>query len=623
MSISMIVKDKKFWPLFWTQFLGALNDNFLKNALVVLITFKGVQLFGMGSSSIVALASAIFILPFVVLSPLAGQLSDKYEKSMLVRYTKIMELIIMLLACLGFYLELYPLLLVVLFLMGTQSTLFGPVKYSIIPELVEEDELIQGNAYVELGTFLAILIGTIAGGLVVSSSSMLLYLCVGLLGFAGFGWLTSTRLPTVPVADPDLKIEYNPIPTIKNMWTLLKENVAVFNSVFAISWFWFVGAGILSLLPVYCKDYLHVNEEVVTAFLAMFTIGIAVGSVICEKLCFSRVEIGLVPIGSLGLSIFLFDISMVTPQGIANATDINLMTFIALPGAKRLLIDFFLMSVFGGIFIVPLYTLLQERSRPEVRSQIIAGNNIINSFFMITSSVALMGFYASDLSLPHIFLLFGLMNIVVAVYIYTVVPEFVLRFISWILVRLMYRVKTNGLENIPKEGPVVLTCNHVTFVDWLVISGSCPRPTVFIMYYKFFHIPIIQTLMKQAKVIPICSAKEDPEVLKKAFCSIKAALEDGEVVCIFPEGQLTPDGNRTPFREGVCRIIEETPVPVIPMSLSGMWGSIFSKQKGSKWIRPIHQFWRSVHLDIHPPIPPEELTLGSLKATIESSISKP
>jgi len=314
---------------------------------------------------------------------------------------------------------------------------------------------------------------------------------------------------------------------------------------------------------------------------------------------------------------------MVTPQGIANATDINLMTFIALPGAKRLLIDFFLMSVFGGIFIVPLYTLLQERSRPEVRSQIIAGNNIINSFFMITSSVALMGFYASDLSLPHIFLLFGLMNIVVAVYIYTVVPEFVLRFISWILVRLMYRVKTNGLENIPKEGPVVLTCNHVTFVDWLVISGSCPRPTVFIMYYKFFHIPIIQTLMKQAKVIPICSAKEDPEVLKKAFCSIKAALEDGEVVCIFPEGQLTPDGNRTPFREGVCRIIEETPVPVIPMSLSGMWGSIFSKQKGSKWIRPIHQFWRSVHLDIHPPIPPEELTLGSLKATIESSISKP
>ena len=623
MSISMIVRDKKFWPLFWTQFLGALNDNFLKNALVVLITFKGVQLFGMGSSSIVALASAIFILPFVVLSPLAGQLSDKFEKSMLVRYTKIMELVIMVIACLGFYLELYPLLLVVLFLMGTQSTLFGPVKYSIIPELVEEEKLIQGNAYVELGTFLAILIGTIAGGLVVSSSSMLLYLCVGLLGFAGFGWLTSTRLPTVPVANPDLKIEYNPLPTIKNMWTLLKENVAVFNSVFAISWFWFVGAGILSLLPVYCKDYLHVNEEVVTAFLAMFTIGIAVGSIICEKLCFSRVEIGLVPIGSLGLSIFLFDISIVTPQGIEGATNIDLMSFIALPGAKRLLIDFFLMSVFGGIFIVPLYTLLQERSRPEVRSQIIAGNNIINSFFMIAASVALMGFYASELSLPHIFLLFGLMNIIVAIYIYTVVPEFVLRFISWVLVHMMYRVKTEGLEHIPKEGPVVLTCNHVTFVDWLVIAGSCPRPTVFIMYYKFFHIPVIQTLMKQAKVIPICSAKEDPEVLKQAFASIQKALEDGEVVCIFPEGQLTPDGNRTPFREGVCRIIEKTPVPVIPMSLSGMWGSIFSKQKGSKWIRPIHQFWRKVHLHVHPPIPPQDLELDKLKEIIESSITKP
>ena len=268
MSISMIFRNRKFWPLFWTQFLGALNDNFLKNALVVLITFKEISLLGLNTESIVALASAIFILPFVIFSPIAGQIADKYEKSQLVRYTKLFEVAVMLIAAVGFFFNLYEVLLFVLFLMGTQSTLFGPVKYSMIPDLVEEEKLVQGNAYVELGTFLAILIGTIAGGLVVSLESATNILCVGLLGLAFVGYLTSRKLPSVPVAAPELNLSYNPLPTISNLWRLLRENVAIFNSVLAISWFWFIGAGVLSLLPAYCQKYLGAGEHVVTAFLA-------------------------------------------------------------------------------------------------------------------------------------------------------------------------------------------------------------------------------------------------------------------------------------------------------------------------------------------------------------------
>ena len=341
MSLSTIIRDRKFGPLFWTQFLGALNDNFLKNAMVVLIAFKGIQLLGMDSASVVAVASAIFIAPYVIFSPLAGQLADKLEKSQLIRYTKLLEVVIMVIACIGFYFEMYTVLLGVLFLMGTQSTLFGPAKYSIIPDLVEERHLIKGNAAVELGTFIAILIGTISGGLVVTSDLMLIYICFGLLGFSGLGLLTSIKIPIVPRANPSLEIRYNPFPTIRVMWGLLNERLAVFNAAFAVSWFWFIGAGTLVVLPVYCRDFLNVNEEVVTAFIAMFTLGIAVGSVICEKLSFSRVEIGLVPIGSIGLSIFLFDIAMVTPEQTLSSDATDLITFLSLDGAVRLLLDFF------------------------------------------------------------------------------------------------------------------------------------------------------------------------------------------------------------------------------------------------------------------------------------------
>ncbi len=617
MSIKMIVSDKKFWPLFWTQFLGALNDNFLKNSLLVLIAFKGITIAGMQTDKLVAFASGIFILPFFLFSPLAGQLADKYEKSKLVRYTKIWELAIMILASVGFYLEHYELLLFVLFLIGVQSTFFGPVKYSMIPQIVKSDELVESNAYVELGTFLAILLGTIAGGVAVAGSDVALIVTVIVIVVALLGVWTSFKLPPVPIGNPNLQISLNPVPSFREMWVLLREKQGIFNSILAISWFWFFGACVLSVLPIYCKNFLGVNEQVVTAFLAMFTIGIGVGSIICEKLSFKRVEIGLVPLGSLGMTVFLFDLFLVRPNWTIGGDSLSLMQFVSDSQGRRLLFDFFCTSMSGGMFIIPLYALIQERSHPDSRSRVIAANNVVNALFMVVASALTIVFYAMDLTFPQIFLVLCILNAVVAIYIYSVVPEFTLRFLSWVLARVLYRIKISNLASIPKEGAAVLVCNHVSYIDWLIISALIGRPIRFVMYYKFFDIPVLKYLMKQAKVIPIAGAKEDPRILDSAFETVSSELKAGEIVCIFPEGRITRNGEMDVFRSGIEKILSRDPVPVIPMALKGLWGSWFSLESGKAVFKIPRRWMSNISLVVGDPVLADQANVETLSRKVK------
>ncbi|MCB0366394.1 MAG: MFS transporter [Bdellovibrionaceae bacterium] len=617
MSIRLIFRDKKFTPMFWTQFFGAFNDNVMKNALVLLITFKSVSLMGLETNALVAAAGGIFILPFVLFSTHAGQIADKFEKSQLIRYTKIWELMIMVLAGIGFYLDSYGLLLFLLFLMGTQSTFFGPIKYSILPNLVPPERLTEGNAYIQSGTFVSILLGTIAGGLATGLEDATIVIVTTLIIIALLGLVASWKIPPVPMGQPDLEFAWNPFPTMKSFWAIIREKKAVFNSVLGISWFWFFGAGILTVLPVYCKDYLGVNQNVVTAFLAMFTVGIGIGSLLCSKLSFKRVEIGLVPIGSLGMTIFLIDLFLVVPSWTMDPTyPLGIKEFFGYRESWRLLSDFLLMSIFAGFYILPLNTLIQERSHSESRSRVVAANNILNAFFMVVASVVVMAFYMLHFSHPQVFLVFAILNAFAAVYIYSIVPEFTLRFYSWILCHLMYRLKVTGDENIPKEGPAILTSNHVSFVDWLILSAASPRPVRFIMYYKFFEVPLIRHLMKQARVIPIAGAKEDPEILKRAFEQIAAELKDGEIVCIFPEGKVTHDGKISAFRPGLLKMLESNPVPVIPMSLTGMWGSLFSRKDKSLSKKRPRRFWHQIQVDIAPPMNPQGFRLEELEKKI-------
>ncbi|MBL6991684.1 MAG: MFS transporter [Bacteriovoracaceae bacterium] len=614
-----IFTDRKFWPLFWTQFLGAFNDNVFKNALVILITYQSYKLGVLGPKEMVALCGGIFILPFFLFSATAGQIADKFSKSRLIVYVKVWEVFVMIVASVGFMLESVPTLLISLFFMGLQSAFFGPIKYSILPDLLNDREIVTGNAYVGMGTFLSILLGTIVGGIVIGLSSTLGYLpiCAIIITLASIGVWTSTKMPEVKASNPELDFKYNPITPTWRILKLTKKTRSVFLSILGISWFWFMGAALLSLIPPYVKEFLNGDENVVTLFLALFSVGVGMGSMICEKLSFKKLELGLVPIGSIGLSIFLLDLFFAGKIGESTGV-LTVSAILSNLQGIRVVVDLFLFSVFSGFFIVPLYTLVQLRTEPEVRSQTVAGNNIFNALFMVVASVFLIVLINLKVTIPQMFLIFSIINFAVASYIYTVIPEFLFRFGCWMAAHIFYRYQVSGKENIPDEGPAVIVCNHISFVDWLLISSGCHRPIRFVMHYRFLKIPFAGRLLKDAKVIPIAGYKENQKMFHQAFETISNELKAGELVCIFPEGKLTSDGEISEFKKGVEKIVEKDPVNVIPINIHGMWGSFFSRKDNLAMKKPFRRFFSKVKLSIGAAIDPGSAKVDLLYDKVKS-----
>jgi len=612
-----LLKEKRFLPFFATQFFGAFNDNLYKNALVILIAFEGAKMTTLNPDLLVNLCAGLFILPFFLFSASAGQLADKFEKSKLIRAIKLLEIGIMMLATFGFFYMNLWLLIGALFLMGLHSTLFGPVKFAILPQSLKEQELIGGNAVVESGTFIAILLGTIAGGVLIAlPSGGTFWVSCLVLVTACVGYLVSRAIPNAPAADPNLKFNWNPFTETWSNLKLTRKNTTVFNAILGISWFWFYGALFLSQFPGYAKNVTGGGEIVVTTLLAVFSIGIGVGSMLCERLSGRMVEIGLVPFGSIGLSLFAADLWWVSSHMHPEAT-LGLAHFLQNHAHIHVLFDLFFIGVFGGFFIVPLYAVMQSRSEESVRSRIIAGNNIMNSAFMVVAAVMAIGLLSVGITIPELFLITALMNIAVAVYIYGLVPEFMLRFLCWMLVHTVYRLKKQGVQNIPDTGPALLVCNHVSFADALIISASCPRPIRFVMDHQIFNIPLLNKVFRDIKVIPIASAKHDPAILEAAFKSIAEELAAGELVCIFPEGALTKTGDLQTFRDGAVRIVSSTPVPVIPMALHGMWSSVFSRQYKSMWEMLVHlRLFKKVGLAVGEVVAPGEVSVERLLSDV-------
>ncbi len=615
MSQLRLLGERRFWPLFWTQFLGAFNDNLFKNALVILVAYRSMSLLGIGSKHIVVACAGIFILPFFLFSATAGQLADHVAKWRLIRWVKIWEIAVMALAGVGFALDNLALLLAVLFLMGMQSTFFGPAKYAILPELLGEKALVAGNALVAGATFLAILLGTITGGLVVAGGDVWVSrLGLIVVGVAALGYLTSLFVVKTPAADPGLGVKLNPVTPTVQIIRVTKSVKTVFLSVLAISWFWFLGASFLSLLPNFSKDVMFGSETVVTLYLSVFCVGIGIGSMLCDTLSRRRLELGLVPLGSIGMSLFAIDLSIAGGRylGPLDGRLMGIVEYLGQPGAIRVLVDLFGIAVSAGFYTVPLMSFIQLRTRTVERSRVIAGLNIINSLFMVVSSVALIGLFAAGRSIQSIFFILGVLNAAVAVFIYTVIPEFLLRFVAWITANVLYRLRVEGAEHIPDEGPAVLVANHVSFVDWLIAASVSARPVRFVMTHEYAALPLVRFLMRGAKVIEIAPRSVDPELRQRAFDRIARELDDGELVFLFPEGGLTPDGELQPFRPGIERIIERTPVPVVPMAMVGLWGSFFSRWGGRAMTRPFRRVWSRVEVRIGEPVPPDQVTAQTL-----------
>jgi 1-acyl-sn-glycerol-3-phosphate acyltransferase len=609
-----LLRLKRFAPFFATQALGAFNDNAFRNAMIVLVGFHmGLDESAVGFYS--NIAPALFILPFFLFSASAGQLAEKFEKTRIIRFVKLFEIAAMALASVAFYRHSLWLMLTVLFLMGLHSTLFGPIKYAILPQALHPEELVGGNALVETGTSLAILIGMIAGGAAMSGAGPLAA-SILVLAIAVAGYLVCRAIPPAPPAAPDLKFNWNPFTETVRVLGFVTKNRTVFNSVLGISWFWFFGGVFTMQLPNYTKIFLGGTESVSILVLALFSIGVGAGSLLCEKLSGRRVEIGLVPFGSIGLTLFGLDLYFARPEA-ATLHELSALAFVMAPGSWRIVADFILVGVFAGFYIVPLFALVQSRAPKSELSRVIAGNNILNALFIVAAAAFGIGLGAAGLSIPQIFLIAALLNAIVAIYIYTLVPEFFTRFLSWLIVSLLYRIRVEGEGNLPDEGAAVLVSNHVSFMDPLIINACTRRPPRFVMYYKIFNIPVLRFIFRTARAIPIAGRKEDEALMERAFAEVDRTLADGELVAIFPEGGITRDGEIATFRPGIERILAARPVPVVPIALRGLWGSVFSRKDSALGrMRLPRRFRARIEVVIGAPIPPGQVSAPLLEQRV-------
>jgi len=601
--------NKGFRALSSAQFLGAFNDHTFKNAWVIGLTVNQAGLSKVELDQLVALSAGVFVLPFVLFSALAGQLSDKYPKHRLLRATKLLEIFAMLVGAAGLCSGSLLVSLLGLFVMGTQAAAFGPLKYGALPELVGVDKLLPANARVESGTFLAILLGALAGSALGQHTAALtsgVLIVVSVVGYCA-----ARCVPALPAAAPELGIEYGLLRPTWRLLKLVRSDRASWLATLGISWFWLIGSAVLSTLPRLVSLTGVAPGSLLAALLVVFTLGVAAGSLLCERFSRGRLELGLVPLGALGVSVFLADAAFSCLRLTAQPEQM-LWSWLHSVEGLHLSLDLFLLALASSLFTVPLYTLLQLRTPEAARARAISANNVVNAAFMVLGSVVLMSLSALGASVTQVFAYFALLNLCVAAFAYVAEPRSCLRVLCWVLGHLGYRLQIQGREHLPQTGAAVLVANHVSYVDWMLIAAASPRPVRFVMHRKFLELPATGRVFRDAGVIPISGQREDAATLNAAFDAISAALRAGELVCVFPEGQLSRDGELQEFRRGIERIVARDPVPVVPMHLAGLWGSCFSHSAK----RPLTRVRARVTLRVAPALRACEVTAERLFAIV-------
>ncbi len=620
-----LLSQKRFAPFFLTQFLGAANDNLLKFAFTVLVTYQ-LQVSWLPAKLAGLVIGALFILPFVLLSATAGQWADKYDKAKVMQAVKGLEIVIMVLATVGFWMQWIPLLLGCVFLMGLHSTLFGPVKFAYLPQHLSERELTGGNGLVEMGTFVAILLGNVGGGLLMSVPGTGVHWVAGVcLAVAVLGWLVARGIPASPSSDPTLKLNWNPATETWRNLKLAYEYPSVFRSLLGISWMWFFGAVFLSQFPAFARDVIGGDERVASLLLVVFSVGIAAGSLLCETLSHRHVEIGLVPIGAVGMTVFAFDLYLAA-AGLppVQGAWLTVSAFVSQPAHWRVMADLALLAFSAGLYSVPMYALIQLRAKASHRARIIAANNILNAIFMIVSSVMAGALLGAGLSIPQVFGVTAVLNVVVVGYVFWLMPEYIIRLVMLVITRGVYRLRVRGDEHIPTDGPAILVCNHVSFVDAIILGVCSPRPIVFLMDHRIFKTPGIGWFFRMVKAIPIAPQKEDPQAYEQAFERARQVLRDGDLLCLFPEGAITRDGQLQTFKAGIMKILASDPVPVVPAALHNLWGSTFSRIEGAAMAKPLRRgLFNRVGLVVGPAMPASEVSPEGLQARVQALLNEP
>ncbi|UTZ40715.1 MFS transporter [Vibrio campbellii] len=614
-SQSSLLRQRKFLPYFVTQFFGAFNDNIFKNVLLLFVAFAGSSAVPISSNLFINLAAGLFILPFFLFSASAGVLADKYEKSWFIRKVKLFEIGIMLLGAIGFITESYGMLLLLLFLMGTQSAFFGPVKYALLPQQLNEKELVPGNALVEAGTFIAILVGTLSAGLIASADNAKYLAAFCVVIFAVLGYLSSRFIPFASAGAPDIQFKWQPYKQTKLTLSIAKSDRIVFQCIMAISWFWFLGAAYLTQFPNFTKVYLNGTESAVSFLLALFSVGIAVGSMACNWLSNHRIEVGIVPFGALGITIFGFLMATSIPTDLPRFH--TFAEFVSYDAFWPLFFYLLMIGISGGLFIVPLYALMQHRAKETERAQVIAGLNIFNSLFMVGSAVlGIVCLSVLEMSIPQLFALLAILNFLVAAYIFLQIPIFVVRFAMWVITHTIYRVKHKNLHHLPEHGGALIVCNHVSYMDSLLLSAVCPRLIRFVMEEDYANLPPLRGFLRRAGVIPISASNRTS--IRRAFNDVEKALSEGHIVCIFPEGRLTSDGEMNEFMRGIDIILRRSPVPVIPMALKGLWGSYFSRAKGRACKGLPTRFWSKLEIEAGTPVDPKQASAQAMFKNVQA-----
>ena len=576
-----ILTSRRFLPLFLTQFLGAFNDSMFKNGLAMLVTFRLAESMDFSPAIIVALAGGVFILPFFLLSAMAGQVSDKMDRARIAQYVKIAEIVIMAFAVVGFISESVPVLLLALFGMGMHSTFFGPVKYAILPQHLDGKDLLAGNGYVEAGTFLAILIGTILGGVLVAAPGGDYMISIAVLVVACAGYAASRFIPPAPGPQPDLVINRNFWQETATIMDHIRDKVDVYRSILAISWFWLVGSVYLAQFLPFARDYLGGNEHVATLMLTLFSIGIAAGSMLCNRLLKGKVQATYVPVAAIGMAVFGVDLFFASHNGPAHEGPLmGTGEFLSVASNWRIVIDMLMIAVSGGLFGVPLYAIVQQDSDPAYLARQIAGLNISNAMFMVAGSIGTAILLAMHMTIPQIFLVMALMNVLVAVYIAQLLPDFLFRSIARTLFGWMYGVEVKGLENFDKAGSrVLIIANHTSFLDAALIAAYLPVKVTFAINTHIAKKWWMQPLMKIVDAFPV-----DP-TNPMAIKSLVDVVKSGKIGMIFPEGRITVTGSLMKVYEGPGLIADRAKAKLLPIRIEGAQYTRFSRLQGKVQLR--------------------------------------